>query len=161
MSSAASPARAGRVNRRTGGFSGGRGALIIHANETWSTTAQSTYIQFNTTALGTAYQAERMRIDNAGNVGIGTTSPTHTLDVDGTGNFTGPVTVQGNVQVNGNLSVAGIQAGGIAGGIVTHGDADIIVCRVYASANDLRLQLCLHLCGRQLLAEGGIGCVSR
>ena len=93
----------------SGGFSGGRGALIIHANETWSSTAQSTYIQFNTTALGTAAQTERMRIDNAGNVGIGTTSPTHTLDVNGTGNFTGPVTVQGNVQVNGNLSVAGFR----------------------------------------------------
>ena len=59
----------------SGGFSGGRGALIIHANETWSSTAQSTYMQFNTTALGTAAQAERMRIDNAGNVGIGTTNP--------------------------------------------------------------------------------------
>ena len=57
------------------GFSGGRGALIIHANETWSGTAQSTYIQFNTTALGTIFQAERMRIDNAGNVGIGTSNP--------------------------------------------------------------------------------------
>jgi hypothetical protein len=105
----------------SGGFSGGRGALIIHANETWSSQAQSTYIQFNTTALGTNFQAERMRIDNAGNVGIGTASPTHTLDVNGTANFSGSVTVQGNVQVNGNLNVAGIQAGGIAGGIVTHG----------------------------------------
>ncbi len=111
----------GPVSGSTGGFSGGRGALIIHANETWSTTAQSTYMQFNTTALGTSYQAERMRIDNAGNVGIGTTSPAYTLDVNGNGNFTGSVTVQDNVQVNGNLSVAGIQAGGIAGGIVTHG----------------------------------------
>ena len=59
----------------SGGFSGGRGALIIHANETWSSTAQSTYMQFNTTALGTAAQTERMRIDNAGNVGIGTSNP--------------------------------------------------------------------------------------
>jgi hypothetical protein len=68
----------------SGGFSGGRGALIIHANETWSSTGQSTYMQFNTTALGTAAQAERMRIDNAGNVGIGTTNPGQVLDVNGT-----------------------------------------------------------------------------
>src|SRR5208337_4415755 len=47
------------------GFSGGRGSLIIHANESWTDKAQGTYIQFNTTALGTNYQTERMRIDNA------------------------------------------------------------------------------------------------
>jgi len=76
----------------SGGFSGGRGALIIHANETWSGTAQSTYMQFNTTALGTAAQAERMRIDNAGNVGIGTTNPTALLEVNGAAKFDGLVT---------------------------------------------------------------------
>src|SRR5208283_5406101 len=65
----------GRGWTGSGGFSGGRGALIIHANETWSGTAQGTYMQFNTTALGTAYQAERMRLDNAGNLGIGTSNP--------------------------------------------------------------------------------------
>ncbi len=65
----------GPVSGSTGGFSGGRGALIIHANETWSTTAQSTYMQFNTTALGAAAQSERMRLDNAGNLGIGTSNP--------------------------------------------------------------------------------------
>ena len=75
----------------SGGFSGGRGALIIHANETWSSTAQSTYMQFNTTALGTAAQAERMRIDNAGNVGIGTSTPDSLLTVAGTIHTTGGI----------------------------------------------------------------------
>ena len=67
----------------TTGFSGGRGSLIIHANEPWTDAAQSTYIQFNTAPLGQAYQTERMRIDNAGNVGIGATTPTSPLTVMG------------------------------------------------------------------------------
>ena len=65
------------------GFSGGRGSLIVRANEPWTATAQSTYIQFNTAPLGQAFQAERMRIDNAGNVGIGTTAPATPLQVVG------------------------------------------------------------------------------
>ncbi len=61
--------------------------------------------------------AEMMRITNAGNVGIGTTTPAATLDVHGTGNFTGPVTFAGgntftgNQTVNGNLSATGLVTG--------------------------------------------------
>ena len=39
----------------TGAFSGGRGSLIIRANEPWTPTAQSTYILFNTAPLGQAF----------------------------------------------------------------------------------------------------------
>jgi hypothetical protein len=115
----------------SGGFSGGRGALIIHANETWSSTGQSTYMQFNTTALGTAAQAERMRIDNAGNVGIGTTNPGQVLDVNGTIRTAnglmfpgGLLTNQGSLgigttnptaplEVNGNIKLTAGSGGGL------------------------------------------------
>jgi hypothetical protein len=40
-----------------------------------------------------ANNAERMRIDSAGNVGIATTSPERTLDVSGTGRFFGAVDI--------------------------------------------------------------------
>ena len=95
----------GPVSGSTGGFSGGRGALIIHANETWSTTAQSTYMQFNTTALGTNYQAERMRLDNAGNLGIGTSNPGGTPP--------SPLPAPVTLEVNGNFKLTAGSGGGV------------------------------------------------
>jgi hypothetical protein len=50
-------------------------------------------IVFSTTPDGSGTIAERMRIDNAGNVGIGNTTPTYKLDVTGTGRFTDQVTI--------------------------------------------------------------------
>ena len=82
----------------TGTFSGGRGSLIIRANEPWTPTAQSTYIQFNTAPLGQAFQTERMRIDNAGNVGIGTTAPSALLEVNGAAKIDGALTAAGQIQ---------------------------------------------------------------
>ena len=89
----------------TGTFSGGRGSLIIRANEPWTPTAQSTYIQFNTAPLGQAFQTERMRIDNAGNVGINTTNPGGAPVLP----LAAPVTLE----VNGNVKMTAGSGGGI------------------------------------------------
>ena len=50
---------------------------------------------------------ERMRISSDGNVGIGTTSPSHRLDVSGSGNFTDGLTVTGSLTTTGDLTVEG------------------------------------------------------
>jgi len=57
--------------------------------------------------------SENVVIDNSGNVGIGTTSPSHKLDVRGIGNFSGTVYINngtdvssfGNVSGDGNANV--------------------------------------------------------
>jgi len=42
---------------------------------------------------------EKMRITNDGKVGIGTANPSHTFNVVGSGNFTGNVTIGGNLTI--------------------------------------------------------------
>lgn len=53
---------------------GGRANLIFLAAENWTNTAQGTYIAFYTTATGGTTNAEKMRLDAAGNLGLGVTS---------------------------------------------------------------------------------------
>lgn len=51
------------------------------ATENWTTAANGSCLKFMTTANGTTLGAERMRIDQNGNVGIGTTTPTQNLQI--------------------------------------------------------------------------------
>ena len=51
------------------------------ATENWNDTANGTAISFFTTPNGGGSVFERMRIDNSGNVGIGTTNPLSLLHV--------------------------------------------------------------------------------
>ncbi|MDQ5845734.1 MAG: hypothetical protein M3539_10625 [Acidobacteriota bacterium] len=66
----------------TGYGAGVRASIRSSAAENWSDTAQGTYLSFSTTVKTTAAAVERLRITDAGNVGIGTTDPLTKLQVN-------------------------------------------------------------------------------
>jgi hypothetical protein len=76
-------------------FSSSAATIKAYAAENFSATNQGAYITFETTPIGTtASGPERMRITDSGNIGIGTTTPNKTLDVNGTSQFSGNQTWQ-------------------------------------------------------------------
>jgi hypothetical protein len=74
---------------------GSRAYMKFFAAENWTDTAQGSYITLATTLKGTAPTTtpapERVRITDAGWVGIGTTTPAAMLEVNGTVQFDGLV----------------------------------------------------------------------
>ena len=73
-----------------------RAFIKIFAAENWTDTAQGAYISFATTPKGTtpgsASATEKMRLTDAGSLGVGTIAPSATLEVNGTAKFDGLVT---------------------------------------------------------------------
>ncbi len=63
---------------------GGRGQVAFKAAEPWTDSANGTYLQVNTTAVGTKVLTERLRVTAGGDVGIGTSTPGQLLSVAGT-----------------------------------------------------------------------------
>jgi len=60
-----------------------KGLFAILAEGTWSPTSQGTYFSIATTPSGSTNRTEKLRITGSGNVGIGTSAPTQTLEVAG------------------------------------------------------------------------------
>lgn len=85
--SAAGPA----MNFGYSGSSFGIGSGFFNVRPNASAVAPNPSLRFSTVNV------QRMIITNTGNVGIGTLAPTFTLDVAGTGHFTGALTVDGNI----------------------------------------------------------------
>jgi hypothetical protein len=123
----------GRGYGSTGFSTTSRTNVKFYAAENWTDTAQGAYLSMETTLKGTTplNASERMRITDAGLVGIGTTAPDQLLTVAGaihstTGGFVFPdgstmltASTGGNLVNNGNLTLAG---GSNAGGA---GNADL------------------------------------
>ena len=59
-----------------------KASVKFHASENWTPTAQGTYFTFITTPNGSTARTERLRIDNAGHVGIGVQNPTAKLHLE-------------------------------------------------------------------------------
>ncbi|HEY2434876.1 MAG TPA: tail fiber domain-containing protein, partial [Vicinamibacterales bacterium] len=60
-------------------------SIVMRASENWTDTAQGSEIRFITTPRGVATPAPVMTIDSSGNLGVGTTAPTHAVEVARTG----------------------------------------------------------------------------
>jgi len=65
------------------GFASPNAGLLAIATENFSTSGQGTALLFSTTANGTNNGTARMMINHNGNIGIGTNTPSATLDVNG------------------------------------------------------------------------------
>lgn len=59
------------------------GGVLGYAEADWTSTSTPTYFQFETAPTGSTSRVARMRITGDGNVGIGTTSPSQRLEING------------------------------------------------------------------------------
>ena len=79
-------------------------SIVAQATDTFSDTVNKTDLIFQTATSEIA--TEKMRIKDDGKVGIGTSSPGYTLDVSGTGRFTGALTADVTGALTGNADTA-------------------------------------------------------
>lgn len=63
--------------------SNSKGAVLVSASQNWTDSNQGAYLTLETTPNNSTTRAERVRVDQNGNVGVGTTSPYATLSVVG------------------------------------------------------------------------------
>lgn len=99
---------------------GGRAGVYMYAAENFTSTNQGSFIVFGTTPIGSASRVERIRLNDNGNLLIGTTTDAgQKLQVNGTALVSSNFTSQGNIIIwGGNAAEAGqITANGINGGL--------------------------------------------
>jgi hypothetical protein len=89
----------------TTGFSyNSKATVIFIATQNWTDSNQGAAITFNTTPNNSTTRAEAMRVDQSGNVGIGTTAPQAKLEVNGTALFDGLATFANGQTFPGTLT---------------------------------------------------------
>jgi microcystin-dependent protein len=113
--------------------------IAVRASGTWSSTVRGSEMVFHTKAnsdgLG-ANSTERMRINSGGNVGIGTTSPSHLLHVNGTFRATGATSLRASGSGwSDHLNLEG-STGGIWNILVDAGASDKLRIRNSTSGNE-------------------------
>jgi hypothetical protein len=113
----------GRGYGATGFSPSSRAYMKFFAAENWTDAAQGTYISLATTAKGTATAAERVRITDAGNVGIGTMTPASALTVAGAIQSTGGGFVFPDSSVQTTAAASGVVLTSPDGSITVGGTA--------------------------------------
>ncbi|MCH7496182.1 MAG: hypothetical protein IH825_08870, partial [Candidatus Marinimicrobia bacterium] len=107
------------------GISNEVGRITVDADGDWSGNSSPTRMEFHTTPSGAEDAVERVRINEAGNVGIATTNPTEKLFVVGNASFTGVATA--NIF---NTSGSSYKVNGV---VVIDGNRNLIVNNVNLS----------------------------
>lgn len=116
-------------NDGTGFFPGSTlGGMVSVATENWNSGSYGSNLIFFSTANGTANAAARMTIDQSGHIGIGSSSPVATLDINGV------------ARLSANASAPSSCNGVINGTIALTSRSTICVCNggisAWVSAND-------------------------
>ncbi|WP_413582543.1 beta strand repeat-containing protein [Bdellovibrio sp. HCB288] len=90
------------------------------ATQNYSNTAHGSALMFSTVTRNTTSLDERMRLDDQGRVGIGTSTPGYKLDV------VGDVNITGNFKVNGtNISTGGGTISALTGDVTASGTGSV------------------------------------